>query len=298
MAVVSPQDLPLGAYYLLQDLLYRAVALTNSSGQVVEAYDTDAYGNTLIFTGPGADGVWFTDDDVQSNYGANEITYCGYRFDSESQLYYVRNRTYNPVLGRWIQRDPIGYAGGINLYEYVASLPPIERDPAGMAPNCQALGKMIDSPTSDLAAAGTCPPWGNPYPALAKITMSVRYKLFGRPKGLCAFVHPTGLARCAHHFNWHAALGFGCAGFQLLLWKQHYSHPCALAKSEIALANRTKRFLAFSLPCPRQKKCCDKRVFHGAHPADITLVVSTPGCTLKAHLTATVTSSGYTGSCK
>ena len=79
----------------------------------------DAYGSTLIFTGPGADGLWFTDDDAQSDYGANEIIFCGYRYDPESQLYYVRNRTYNPVLGRWIQRDPIGYAGGINLYEYV-----------------------------------------------------------------------------------------------------------------------------------------------------------------------------------
>lgn len=110
-------------YYLLQDTLYRAVALTNSSGAVVEAYDTDAYGQTIIFTAPGTDGVWFTDDDVQSNYGANETIFCGYRFDPETQLYYVRNRSYNPVLGRWLQRDPVGYSGGINLYGYVGSSP-------------------------------------------------------------------------------------------------------------------------------------------------------------------------------
>ena len=30
------------------------------------------------------------------------------RNDPETQLYYVRNRMYNPALGRWVQRDPIG----------------------------------------------------------------------------------------------------------------------------------------------------------------------------------------------
>ncbi len=139
LVAAGPQPVPVGAYYLLQDLLYRAVALTNSGGQVVEAYDTDAYGNTLIFTAPGADGIWFTDDDAQSDYGANEIIYCGYRFDPESQLYYVRNRIYNPVLGRWIQRDPIGYDGGINLYEYLGGRPAIALD----APGTGAVGTML-----------------------------------------------------------------------------------------------------------------------------------------------------------
>ncbi len=64
---------------------------------------------------------------------ANEIIYCGYRYDPESQLYYVRNRNYNPVLGRWIQRDPIGYQGGINLYEYVGGMAAEMVDPWGLA---------------------------------------------------------------------------------------------------------------------------------------------------------------------
>jgi len=135
LVTLGAQNLPAGTYYLCQDLLYRAVALTNSSGTVVEAYDTDAYGNTIIFTGPGTDGVWFTDDDTQSNYGANEIIYCGYRYDPETELYYVRNRTYSPVLGRWLQRDPIGYAGGINLYEYVSGRSAIALDANGTTPS-------------------------------------------------------------------------------------------------------------------------------------------------------------------
>jgi hypothetical protein len=60
-----------------------------------ETYDTDAYGNTLIFTAPGPDGTWFTDDDAQSNYGANN------RYDPEIEYYYVRNRCYSPQTG-WL----------------------------------------------------------------------------------------------------------------------------------------------------------------------------------------------------
>jgi RHS repeat-associated protein len=108
------------------------VALTNSGGEIQEAYDTDAYGNTIIFTGPGPDNTWFTDDDTQSSYGASDIIYCGYRYDAETGNYYVRNRYYSPTLGRWLTRDPIGYQGGINLYGFVNSSPVGNVDAAGL----------------------------------------------------------------------------------------------------------------------------------------------------------------------
>jgi RHS repeat-associated protein len=54
------------------------------------------------------------------------------RNDPETQLYYVRNRMYNPALGRWVQRDPIGYSGGINLYEYVGGRAAGNRDALGL----------------------------------------------------------------------------------------------------------------------------------------------------------------------
>ena len=49
----------------------------------------------------------------------------------ETQFYYVRNRVYNPALGRGVQRYPIGYSGGINLYEYVGGRAVVEIDPMG-----------------------------------------------------------------------------------------------------------------------------------------------------------------------
>ena len=192
LTVFGPQNLPAGAYYLLQDLLYRAVALTNSTGGIVEAYDTDAYGNTLVFTGPGADGVWFTSDDLQSDYGVNEIIFCGYRFDPESRLYYVRNRTYAPTLGRWLQRDPIGYAGGINLYEYVGGRPVAAMDPSGLIESYVThegiqmghpkitYGQLVKLPSCPAGTAGCCAARTNSYRAfLGTITSTGSHSTSG-----------------------------------------------------------------------------------------------------------------------
>ncbi len=53
----------------------------------------------------------------------NPYLYTGREFDPESGLFFYRARTYDPGAGRFLQRDPIGPAGGTNLYEYVASAP-------------------------------------------------------------------------------------------------------------------------------------------------------------------------------
>jgi RHS repeat-associated protein len=60
------------------------------------------------------------------------VLYCGYRLDAETGLYHVRHRTYHPTLGRWNQRDPIGYEGGPSLYAYVGSQPLSTQDPSGL----------------------------------------------------------------------------------------------------------------------------------------------------------------------
>jgi RHS repeat-associated protein len=45
-----------------------------------------------------------------------------------------RNRSYYPLIGRWMQRDPLMYVHGTNLYEYVASRPIQWGDPEGLIP--------------------------------------------------------------------------------------------------------------------------------------------------------------------
>ena len=42
-------------------------------------------------------------------------------------------RWYDPVVGRWLSKDPIGIAGGLNQYEFCRSNPVNRRDPFGLA---------------------------------------------------------------------------------------------------------------------------------------------------------------------
>ena len=47
----------------------------------------------------------------------------GYYANPETDDLYVRARTYQPAVGRWLSADPAGYVDGVNLYEYAASNP-------------------------------------------------------------------------------------------------------------------------------------------------------------------------------
>jgi RHS repeat-associated protein len=56
--------------------------------------------------------------------------FTGQRYDSETGFYYFRNRYYDPELGRFISRDPLGYVDGMSLYAgYFA---PHGLDPLGL----------------------------------------------------------------------------------------------------------------------------------------------------------------------
>jgi RHS repeat-associated protein len=81
---------------------------------------------------------------------ANPIRFQGQYHDHETGLHYNRYRYYDPSVGRFISQDPIGYEGGLNLYQYVPN--PIGwTDPRGLArqkgitPNNKGTRTTIES---------------------------------------------------------------------------------------------------------------------------------------------------------
>jgi len=120
--------------YYTNDANMNVTALVATDGDVVERYMYDPYGQVLVLNG--ADDAddqvseWSEDADNTSDWD-NELLFAGYRFDSETGLCHVRHRSYHPRLGRWMQRDPIGYADGMGAYEYVGSHPARGLDPSG-----------------------------------------------------------------------------------------------------------------------------------------------------------------------
>jgi RHS repeat-associated protein len=57
---------------------------------------------------------------------------------------YLRNRWYDPQSGRFLTQDPIGLAGGVNLYAYAGNNPVSFSDPFGLSP-CLAYGNCTQS---------------------------------------------------------------------------------------------------------------------------------------------------------
>ena len=122
-------------YYYASDSLGSVRQLVDASGTIHAQYDYDPYGNQTKLNG-----------DVDSDIG-----YAGYFNNRTSGLDLAVYRAYSPHQARWVNRDPIGEVGGINLYEYAASNPVGWTDPLGS----QIASPVVAGGGAILAGGGT-----------------------------------------------------------------------------------------------------------------------------------------------
>jgi RHS repeat-associated protein len=119
---ITPPDYtpPNQAYYYHYDGIGSTIAITNSSGNVVKSYSYDTFGK-------------MTSESIEQF--SNPFRYVGKYgvMDDGNGLLDMRARYYDPEIGRFINKDPIGWRGGINMYAYVLNNPVNFVDPLGLA---------------------------------------------------------------------------------------------------------------------------------------------------------------------
>jgi len=112
------------AYSYHQDRTGNVFLVTDPDGNPVESYRYTAYGDTTIQSPSG--------QPLPDSAIANVFGFQGHPFDKQAGLIDMRRRAYSPTLGRFLNRDPIGLAGGTNLYAFVDSSPLLYTDPFGL----------------------------------------------------------------------------------------------------------------------------------------------------------------------
>jgi RHS repeat-associated protein len=114
---VLSQGTPTSLNWALADRLGTVDLIVDDKGAVIDRVTFDSFGNKVSESDP----------DKAFRFG-----FTGRELDPETGLYYYRARYYDPLVGRFISVDSIGFqAGDTNLYRYVFNSPTRGIDPTG-----------------------------------------------------------------------------------------------------------------------------------------------------------------------
>ncbi len=114
---------PPNVFYVHNDHIQTPRVVTNPSGVLRWTWMAEPFGTTAANTNPAGQGAF-----------TFNLRHPGQYADQESGLFYNYFRDYDATIGRYVQSDPIGLAGGINTYLYANASPLTYTDPNGLDP--------------------------------------------------------------------------------------------------------------------------------------------------------------------
>ena len=129
-----------GIKFIHGDHLGTPHSVTDLSARIIWSASYRPFGAAVANEDPDSDG---------ESYALN-LRFPGHYFDQESNLHYNYFRTYSPALGRYIESDPMGLAGGANAFLYASANPTRFIDPLGL----MVRGEWIESPRFNLQESG------------------------------------------------------------------------------------------------------------------------------------------------
>ena len=113
--------------FFYPDALGSTAHYADASGTLLESYTYDHYGTPVVYDPAGNQRTGGT------MYGITRL-FTGQQWHDATKIYDLRNRFLLPSLGRFLQPDPIGFAGDpANLYRYCGNNPGNESDPTGLS---------------------------------------------------------------------------------------------------------------------------------------------------------------------
>ncbi len=131
------KDQPASAWFYHYDANGNVAEITDEDGMLLDWYQYDGFGQlSTMPTQPG-----------------NRYRFSTKPQDSETSFYYYGYRYYEPAVGRWLSRDPIGEEGGLNLFGMVSNRPIDNVDVIGMVSFSTVGGPRSDYWDSELYLA-------------------------------------------------------------------------------------------------------------------------------------------------